>query len=243
MRSRLTTVVGNVASLVAGVVMRPVHRARAIDRRLLASEEAERRRIARVLHEDVGQLLTAVRLDLQRLDAVEPAARAPIIADSIGLVDQAMDTIRDLSVSLRPSVLDDLGLAAAVDWLLQRQAERAGYRGTLDDRLGETSIPDPVATAAYHVLREALTNIARHARAEQVWVELRSNHRFMSMTVRDDGAGFVVQEAQRRAERGTSLGILDMRETVARAGGTLTISSIPGDGASVTAVFPVDGHA
>jgi signal transduction histidine kinase len=226
-------------ALAAATVDRRRHARLDVDRRLLESREQERRRIARVLHEDVGQLLTAVRLDLQRLDGSDEETRSRVLAAMRTLVDQSLESIRDLSVSLRPAALDDLGLVPAIRWLLANQAERAGYDASLDDRLGDIEINDTVATAAFDIVREALTNIARHARATKVTVELRRDHGRVTLAVHDDGAGFDVTAAQRHAAEGRSLGVLDMRETVTRAGGSFVISSERGQGTTVLASFPV----
>jgi signal transduction histidine kinase len=232
-----------IALLIVGAVswvIRTRNRARAqLSQRLLAAQETQRRGIARQLHEDVGQVLTAVRLNLQRLETAATESRAPILADTVGLVDQAMESIRDLSITLRPAVLDDLGLGPAMRWLVQRSAERAGFEATFEERLGDNSVHDGQGTALFHVAREALTNIARHARAQHVWVELRRMDHQLALTVRDDGLGFSVPAARRRAAGGESLGLLDMEETVTRAGGKVVISSAPGEGTTVLAFFPV----
>jgi signal transduction histidine kinase len=212
-----------------------------VSQRLLAAQERERRRIARVLHEDLGQTLTALRLNLQRLSPAEH--ETPIVADSVALVDDALARVRALSVELRPSVLDDLGLAAAVEWYARRSAERAGYAVTLDIRLGPSRLPEWVETAGFRILQEALTNIARHGRAGHVRIALARSSRHVELTVADDGGGFDVLAATARAEAGESLGLLGMREAATLAGGTLTLTSTPGRGTTVSARLPVAPRA
>jgi signal transduction histidine kinase len=209
-----------------------------VSRRLLAAQETERRRIARVLHEDIGQLLTAVRLNLQRT----PSDRgdSAVIKDSIGLVDEALKHVRDLSVELRPVVLDDLGLADAVSWYANRQAERAGYDVVVDQDLGEGRLPEPIETAGFRIVQQALTNIARHADAKHVRINLSRQPGRVELSVADDGIGFDVREARTRSQAGESLGLVDMTELARMAGGVLNVTSTEGKGSTVRVQFPVD---
>jgi len=212
-----------------------------VSQRLLAAQERERRRIARGLHEDIGQTLTALRLNLQRLSPAEQ--ETPIVADSVALVDDALARVRALSVELRPSVLDDLGLTAAVEWYARRSAERAGYAVTVESALGASRLPEWIETAGFRIVREALTNIARHGRAPNVRIALERSARHVELTVADDGGGFDVAAATARAEAGESLGLLDMREAVTLAGGTLTLTSAPGRGTTIRVRFPAPRRA
>jgi signal transduction histidine kinase len=210
-----------------------------LSQRLLAAREDERRRISRRLHDDVGQLLTALRLNLQRITPRE--GDVPIVADSFALVDDSLARVRALSVDLRPPVLDDLGLDAAVHWFAKRAGERAGFDVTVESSLGAARLPDAVETAAFRIVQQALTNIARHADATRVRVELARGPRDVVLTVADDGTGFDVAAAIANAESGESLGLLDMREMAALAGGALAFSSVPGGGCTVRARFPNAG--
>lgn len=211
-----------------------------VSRRLLAAEETERRRIARVLHEDVGQLLTAVRLNLERLTSPGREGDDPIVRDSIGLVDETVTRVRELSGDLRPTVLDDLGLGEAVEWYANRQAGRAGYGVVVDQRLGDGRLPGPVETAGFRIVQQALTNIARHAQANNVQVELRRDPRSVELAVIDDGIGFDVGDAQVRAQAGESLGLVHMMELAYMAGGMLIITSAKGMGSTVRVRFALD---
>jgi signal transduction histidine kinase len=209
-----------------------------VSRRLLAAQETERRRIARVLHEDIGQLLTAVRLNLQRTPS--DGGDSAVIKDSIGLVDEALKHVRDLSVELRPVVLDDLGLADAVSWYANRQAERAGYDVVVDQDLGEGRLPEPIETAGFRIVQQALTNIARHADAKHVRINLSRQPGRVELSVADDGIGFDVREARTRSQAGESLGLVDMTELARMAGGVLNVTSTEGKGSTVRVQFPVD---
>jgi len=208
-------------------------------RRLLTAEETERRRIARVLHEDVGQLLTAVRLNLQRLTSADHAGDDPIVRDSIGLIDEMVTHVRELSGELRPPLLDDLGLGEAVEWYANRQAGRAGHVVVVDQSLGGGRLPGPVETAGFRIVQQALTNIARHAQANNVRVELHRDPRGVDLAVIDDGIGFDVGDARTRAQAGESLGLVHMMELAYMAGGILIITSAKGSGSTVRVHFPL----
>ena len=211
-----------------------------VSRRLLTAEEIERRRIAGVLHEDVGQLLTAVRLNLQRLTLADGGANDHVVRDSIGLIDETLTRVRELSGELRPTVLDDLGLGEAVEWYASRQAARAGYAVVVDERLGEGRLPGPVETAGFRIMQQALTNIARHAQAKNVRIELHRDPRSVELAIIDDGIGFDAGDARVRAHAGESLGLVHMLELAYMAGGILVITSARGSGTTVRVSFPLD---
>jgi len=213
----------------------------ALSRRLLAAQEAERRALARELHDDFGQFLTAVRLNLEAMRRAISGEGARQLADSITLVDQAIDRVRGLALDLRPAMLDDLGLVAALRWLLKRQSERAGFEGRLwVERLG-AQVPPAVATCSFRLVQEALTNVARHAGARNVDIELSTTDGELRIVVRDDGSGFNLPAARQLAARGVSLGLLSMQERVTLAGGRLEIESAIGDGTAVDARIPLTG--
>jgi signal transduction histidine kinase len=145
--------------------------------------------------------------------------------------------VRDLSLDLRPSLLDDLGLVAALRWYGARQARHAGVSFHFTGRLPEERLPATLETTCFRVAQEALTNVVRHAQAQHVWVHVQVQDTALQLTIRDDGVGFDPFMAQMRARDGNSLGLLGMRERVAIAGGTIQITSNPGDGTTVEACF------
>lgn len=205
-------------------------RLEALSRRLLTVQEEERRRLAIELHDELGQILTAVKINLQSMPAQ--------LLHAVDSVDRAMETTRDLALDLRPAMLDDLGLAAALRWYADRFAQQMH----LAVHLSIEEIPDLssiFATASFRVAQEALTNIARHAAARNVWVDLHRTSRGLELTVRDDGAGFDVEAARERATQGVSLGLVGMEERVSLAGGTIDIRSTAGKGTEVRARFPL----
>jgi signal transduction histidine kinase len=210
-----------------------------LSRELIQAQEAERRRLARELHDEIGQVLTAVKMNLQavqRADAPKPDGR---LSESIGIVERALQQVRNLSLDLRPSLLDDLGLVAALRWYVDRQAGRAGFQGQFTADPGRVDVPPDLATACFRVAQEAVTNVIRHAKARTVHVGLRLTDGELQLTVRDDGAGFDVPQARRRASRGGSLGLLGMQERAQLVGGRMEIDSAPGRGTEVRVRFPV----
>jgi signal transduction histidine kinase len=200
--------------------------------RLLEAQEGERRSIARELHDDFGQVLTAIRLNLQG------GARA---AESIQLVDDAIQRMRDLALDLRPAILDDLGLEAALRWYVAREAGRAGLAFRLDVESIGTRLAPALETACFRLVQEALTNVVRHAQADEVEVKLDASEGEVRVSISDDGKGFDVRAGRRRAAAGGSQGLLIMEERVSLAGGKLEIRSGRGGGTTVAARIPIPG--
>jgi PAS domain S-box-containing protein len=213
-------------------------RLRLLSRRLFTAQEEERRRVAVELHDQLGQVLTAVKIDLTSLARLsDEAARAARLCEAIASVDRATETVRSLALDLRPSVLDDLGLSAALRWHVDRFARDA----QVEVHLSIDAVPDldpGVETACFRVAQEALTNVARHARALHVWLDLHAVDEGLSLRVRDDGVGFDVASARDRANAGASMGLLGMEERVSLMGGTHEIVTSPA-GTEVRACFPM----
>ena len=207
--------------------------------RLLEMQEGERRSVARELHDGFGQILTALRLSVQATLRVPPERRAELGAESLALVDQAMSQVRELALALRPAVLDDLGLAAALSSDLGRQARLAGLSLELNIGEGRTRLPPQIETASFRVAQEALTNVARHANASRVVVTLERSREAAELSIADDGRGFDLDAARARARAGESLGLLSMDERVSLAGGAFRIDSAAGKGTTVRARFPL----
>jgi signal transduction histidine kinase/DNA-binding response OmpR family regulator len=211
-----------------------------LSRQLVVAQEDERRRLARELHDEIGQALTAAQLNLQGLLTLRDVRELPgRLEDSMALIESLLQQVRALSLDLRPSMLDDLGLVPALRWYLSRQAERAGFQAQLFAEPLEPRLPAELETTCYRIAQETLTNIVRHASARQVVVELRQSDGELRLTIRDDGAGFDVRAARARAARGASLGLLGMQERALLVGGEVTIESAPGQGAEVRARFPL----
>jgi signal transduction histidine kinase len=213
-----------------------------LSHRLVEVQETERRHIARELHDEIGQSLTAAEMNLQAaLQLPGTTALARRLEDSIHAVERVLEQVHDLSLNLRPSMLDDLGLEPALRWYTQRTSGLSGLQAefraqSLDERA------DPmVETECFRIAQEALTNIVRHAQASSVQVELTHRNGHLYLLVRDDGVGFDVANQRDAAVRGASLGLLSMEERAALAGGGLQLTSTPGQGTEVRAWFPLKG--
>jgi len=219
--------------------LREAHRRlQALSVRLLQVEETERRRIARELHDGVGQLLTAVKLRLDGLAPSSPEYGARR-KECVAAIDDALEQVRRMSRDLRPSQLDDLGLVAALRSHLDQQAGDAGFIAHfVQERVPQGLAPE-IETACFRIAQEALTNIARHARAKEVWVTLTATEAELRLEVRDNGQGFDVATARVGAVAGGSMGLLSMEERATLAGGRLVLDSAPGRETRLTLALPL----
>ncbi|HYR96842.1 MAG TPA: PAS domain-containing protein [Candidatus Binatus sp.] len=213
-------------------------RYRTLARQLLDVQESERHAVARELHDDLGQTLTAIKLALAGRSGSR--RRADDIGTGLALVDEAIERVRNLAIELRPLILDELGLVAALRWLVGRKAREAKVDVHLDVAAVETKrLPAALETACFRLVQEAFTNILRHSAARRVEVAVNRGGDRVSVIVRDDGKGFDKEAARKRAAVGGSLGVISMEERVALAGGRLSIESGPGRGTTVRAEFPL----
>jgi len=204
--------------------------------------ENERRHIARDIHDQLGQHLSSISLDLARLGLIiEKSPESPertrswdITSDMRATIAQTVKDIRRISARLRPGILDDFGLGAAIDSETREFAARAGIECEVDLRGAEHPVTEPQATQLFRIFRECLTNISRHAGAKRVDVRLTRVDDTWRLDITDDGKGFDMAEA----DRPTSLGLIGMKERAARLGGQLTMESSPGKGTRVRAEVP-----
>jgi PAS domain S-box-containing protein len=223
--------------LAENALQRSLDQVRALAAKVESVREEERTRLARQIHDDLGQAWTGIKMDLSSLlhhppvRRQERARRRQAILD---LIDDAIESIRKIATELRPGILDDLGLAAAVEWAAEEFAARTGTKCALELPPGDLAIDSEAATALFRILQEALTNIARHAEATEFSLRLAESDGGLCLEVRDNGKGF--NEAQ--LAPGGSLGILGMRERALLLGGRLNIRGSPGEGAAVTAWIP-----
>jgi two-component system sensor histidine kinase UhpB len=215
-------------------------RLRALSRRLFEVQEEERRRLARDLHDDVGQALTALKIQLESVARAggEAAARSRV-DECVDTVQHTLERVRQLSLSLRPPQLDDLGLAAAVRSHLDRQARVAGLQAHFETEDAPQELTPDTETACFRVAQEAITNVLRHARARNLWMRLFTAGDRLALSVRDDGVGFDPDRARRRAHAGGSLGLAGMEERIAIAGGSIELRSAAGQGTVLLATFPL----
>ncbi|NOT56970.1 MAG: sensor histidine kinase, partial [Deltaproteobacteria bacterium] len=209
-----------------------------LSRRLLEAQENERRAIARELHDELGQSLQAIKINLQTAQRY-PQEGATRLAESLKVVDQTIQQVRTLSVDLRPSLLDDLGLVAALEWYIDRQAQHVGFDGQFLATPPDLRLDPTVEIVCFRVVQEALTNIARHTQARRVRVALQQHAEELHLVIHDDGVGFDVPAAQERVLQGESFGLLSMRERVELAGGDFAITSSPTQGTEIRVRFPL----
>ncbi|HEX8855167.1 MAG TPA: ATP-binding protein [Thermoleophilaceae bacterium] len=203
-------------------------------RLVLRAQEEERKRLARDLHDEVNQALTAILL---RLEALAQGSSSPEqeeeVAELKRLVNQAMDELLQLARQLRPTALDDHGLVPALESQVRRFGEQTGIRARLQTRGEPDILGDDQQLVVYRVAQEALSNVARHARASQVHVDLSAVNGGVDLCVRDDGGGFDAQRPD-----GGGLGLNGMAERARLVGGDLSIYSSPGQGTTVTLHVP-----
>jgi signal transduction histidine kinase len=203
-------------------------------RRVVAGQEVERRRLARELHDETGQALTSILLGLKSVeDASDSGSMRAAAADLRELVVATLQDVRRLAVELRPKVLDDFGLVAAVGRLAETVSERSGVEVQLEARLGTDRLSEQVETTLYRIVQEALTNVIKHAQARRVSILLVRRAGTVTAVVEDDGVGFDVDDA-----RPDGLGLSGMQERVGLLEGTLRVESSP-TGTTVAAEVPL----
>jgi signal transduction histidine kinase len=208
-------------------------RYRSLSRHLLEQQEHERGALARELHDQLGQSLVAILLNLKAFkDELSPASRARV-PESMRIIKKMIEQVQTLAFELRPSMLDEFGLVLALRNLVTRHGERAGVRASFTATPTNLRAPLEIETACFRIVQEALSNVARHARAGKVEVTLTARDDALDVTVRDDGVGFSVERLR------TGLGLVGMGERAGFAGGRLDIESAPGDGTTLRARFPL----
>ena len=201
-------------------------------RRVVAGQELERRRLARELHDETGQALTSILLGLKALEEAQSEAQLRAAgAELRELIVATLQDVRDLAVQLRPKALDDFGLVAAVERLARTISEATGIAVDVESRLGPERLPEEVETTLYRIVQEALTNVVKHAQAQNVTVLLIRREGSMTAVIEDDGRGFSPDEPA----DDDGHGLLGIRERVALLDGRLTIESAPGAGTTLVA--------
>jgi PAS domain S-box-containing protein len=213
---------------------------RALAERLQWVREEDRKRVARDLHDQIGQILTAIKMDMTWMTRHLPEAEVAVLSrikESIQLINDGVKAVRAICSGLRPGVLDDLGLAAAIEWQANEFASRNGVLCQVSVPPVDLHLDGDRATATFRIFQECLTNVIRHAQAKSVRVDLCQEEESILLVVQDDGIGF--------SESGFSnafgsLGLLGMKERAQFCGGDMQISSSPGNGTTVTVRVPLD---
>jgi signal transduction histidine kinase len=211
-------------------------------RRGVAAQESERQRIARDLHDETGQALTAIGLGLRGLEsrlAQNPQQAASTLQELQVLTAESLKELQRLIADLRPSHLDDLGLSAALRWYAGRLEERSPLRIRVSISGNEPAVEDTAKIATFRIIQEALNNVIRHAEARNATVSLEFSENGMRMRIQDDGSGFDLDRLQQRQSANRPpLGLAGMRERAALLGGALDIQAAPGAGTLIEAFVP-----
>jgi signal transduction histidine kinase len=209
---------------------------RQLSQRLVATQEEERRNLSRELHDHVGQVLTALRMELGRIERGRSPADSRLgtaIAESKQLVDKMFRTVRDLALGLRPSMLDDFGLRAALEWHVRDVTRRFGVDVQLNIQGNVDALPDRYQTCVYRVIQEALTNCVRHAKPHSIAVDVTGHDDELDISVSDNGIGF--DPAMHR----DGLGLRGIEERVKELGGVMIVTSAAGRGTTIAMHVPV----
>lgn len=213
---------------------------RELSQELVATQEEERKKLSRELHDHVGQMLTALRMELGRIDRVRGPVAAEIpaaVGECRQLVDNVVRTVRDLSLGLRPSMLDDFGLQPALEWHIRDVSRRFGLTVDLATHGDLDTLPDSHRTCVYRIVQEALTNCVRHARATQVQVQIDRRGDALEATVADDGVGFEPQS------RPAGLGLRGIEERVRDLHGSVTVTTAARGGTTIRVTLPLPAAA
>lgn len=211
------------------------HAMRELSHKVVHAQEEERKAISRELHDEVGQLLTALRIELGNLQQTTPKGALSVpLADTKSLAERSLRAVRDIAMGLRPSMLDDLGLGPAIEWQGREFSRRLGIPVEVTCTGELNPLSDAHRTCIYRVVQEALTNCARHAKAGRIQVRIRNQNGRLRVQVSDDGRGMDPGQV------GSGLGLLGMKERARELNGRLDIESSLGRGTTITVEVPVD---
>lgn len=211
----------------------------ALSRRIINAQEAERRRVAHELHDELGQSLTAIKINLQSGARFKNRTTEETNQENIRIVEDALQQVRSLALTLRPAILDNLGLVPALGWLGKQMAQRAGFVFDFVPPAQARRLAPELETTCFRIVQEALTNIARHAQARHVDLSMEYGPDSVSIELHDDGVGMDWNTVLANAQSGASAGVLGMLERAALVGGSLQVRSSPGAGCTLVLHCPL----
>jgi signal transduction histidine kinase len=204
-----------------------------MSQRVIEVQESERRRLALELHDELGQSLTAIKINLATRRLMDATALESFDKNTIAIIDDAILKVRSLALSLRPGLLDDLGLQAAMEWMIEQRASTGTTKFELDSNLQQMRLPTDIETTFFRVAQESLTNIQRHAQANNVQITLQAVGDSLSLSVIDDGCGMDWEAISAKMAQGKSLGLVGMRDRANLIGATVNFDVHPDGGSEV----------
>jgi two-component system sensor histidine kinase UhpB len=206
--------------------------------RVIEVQERERQHLARGLHDDVGQSLTALKINLETIKKTG-SLEGPSLQNGIDIVAAVLSQVRSLSLDLRPPQLDNLGLIATLRSYVENKSTLANVNGWFESSPLSVELHHDIENTCFRIVQEAVTNILRHAQAENIWVKVSQRQDQLNVSIRDDGKGFDLEKARSNAISGTSFGLLNMEERAVLVGGAMDITSAPGEGVEIVLQLPV----
>ncbi|MEY2525754.1 MAG: hypothetical protein QOE73_525, partial [Verrucomicrobiota bacterium] len=212
------------------------HQLRLLSRRLFDAHEEERRHLARELHDEIGQALTAAKINLQSITGNGGSTHLTRLQETIAILDRLLGQVRKISLDLRPSMLDDLGLVPALRSLLDQQGRRASVAVRFSAENMPEKLDPEIQTTCFRIAQEAITNVLRHAHATRVDVDLRRENGKVGLLIRDNGIGFDTESAQ---GQNVGLGLIGIKERAALIGGHAKIISSPDKGTTIEVILPL----
>jgi signal transduction histidine kinase len=213
-------------------------RTQALARRLVDVQEDERRNLAQELHDQIGQMLTGLQFSVSSLAMQTPVEQKTTIQATKKTVSELIAQTREISLNLRPSMLDDMGLQPTLVWHLDRYSTQTGIKVNIDYRFSNRRFNPEVETAVFRIIQEALTNVARHAQVSEVDITLELKEETIQVDIQDQGQGFDLESVDQRFP----VGITGMRERASAIGGYLNIYSRIGKGTHIQAILPLSGR-
>lgn len=214
-----------------------------MSQRVIEVQESERRHLALELHDELGQSLTAIKINLATRRLIDNTALESFDKNTIAIIDDAILKVRNLALSLRPGLLDDLGLQAALEWMVEQRASNGATRFKLESNLQQTRLPTDIETTFFRVAQESLTNIQRHAHASNVQIDLQVGNDTLTLSVVDDGCGMDWEAISAKIARGKSLGLAGMRDRAHLIGATVNFDGRPSGGSEVRLTCKLPAHS
>ncbi|MAF03325.1 ATP-binding protein [Herbaspirillum huttiense] len=215
-----------------------IQRQQLLSSRVIEVQERERQHLARGLHDDVGQSLTALKINLETIKKTG-SLEGPSLQNGIDIVTAVLAQVRSLSLDLRPPQLDNLGLIAALRSYVEQKSKLANVNGWFESSGHDEELHHDIENTAFRIVQEAVTNILRHAKCQNIWVKIDRQQDQVYLSIRDDGKGFDIERARSNAISGTSFGLLNMEERAVLVGGSMDITSAPGAGTEIVMHLPV----